>query len=139
MDSFNIVYRSFSEKEAFSSANQEQIERELVFHLGVLKQAFEDNTLHDNLVENIDETHFLINMDNMRTLGFSGYKDRRFIDVISGREGMNMMVQIPGGPSATISPPFMVFQSNTRSYPLRNCQFNIPGVIYRMSPKSFFD
>lgn len=139
MERFNIVHRAVSGKGAVSPAKREQIEREVAFHLGVLKRAFDDNTLDENLVENIDETHFLINMSNGRTLGFAGDKDTRVMDVVSGGEGMTMMVRITGGAGATIAPPFMVFKSKTRSYPLRNCQDNIPGVSYRTSPKAFFD
>lgn len=139
MERFNIVIRAVSGKGAVSPAKQEFIEKEVAFHLGVLKRGFDDNSIDENLVENIDETHFLINMSNGRTLGFSGDKDTRVMDVVSGGEGMTMMVRITGGPNATIGPPFMVFKNKDRSYPLRNCQDNVPGVSYRTSPKAFFD
>jgi hypothetical protein len=40
--------------------------------LGVLQKGFQIGIFDENLIENIDETHFIINMDNGRTLGFRG-------------------------------------------------------------------
>ena len=42
----------------------------MVYHLGVLKRSFDSGLFDENLMENIDETHFVVNMDNSRTLGF---------------------------------------------------------------------
>lgn len=53
-----------------SPAKTEFIERCVAYHIGVLAREFRNGLLDENLVENIDETHFIINMDNGRTLGF---------------------------------------------------------------------
>ena len=42
----------------------------VAFHLGILDQGFPSEEYDENYVENIDETHFMINMDNGRTLDF---------------------------------------------------------------------
>jgi hypothetical protein len=47
-----------------------------------------------------DETHFFINLDNGRTLGLAGNKGARYHDVVSGGQGMTMMVWISGGKGA---------------------------------------
>jgi hypothetical protein len=43
--------------------------KEVTFHLGKLKHDFESSALNEDNVENGDETHFCINLDNGRTLG----------------------------------------------------------------------
>lgn len=45
-------------------------------------------------VENAEETHFAINVDNGRTLGFYGDNEMRWADVVSGGEIMTMVVRI---------------------------------------------
>lgn len=45
-------------------------------------------------MESADETHFLINMDKGRTLGFHGDERVKYADVTSGGEGMTMMIRI---------------------------------------------
>ena len=37
-------------------------------------------------MENDDETHFIFNMDNWRTLRFSGDKEVKYADVVSGEK-----------------------------------------------------
>ncbi len=41
----------------------------MVFHLGELKKGIESGQLNENHIENADETHFVFNMDNGRTVG----------------------------------------------------------------------
>ena len=45
-------------------------------------------------MENIDETHFSINMDNGKTLGFHGDTIVMYADVVARREAMTMVVKI---------------------------------------------
>ena len=47
---------------------------------------FEDGTLDQNRIMNFDETHFIINMDRGRTLGFVGEESISYADVVSGTE-----------------------------------------------------
>ena len=48
-------------------------------------------------MENIDETHFVINMDNGRTLGFQGDTLVKYAEVVSNGDSMVMVVWILGG------------------------------------------
>ena len=45
-------------------------------------------------MENIDETHFFINMDNGRTLGFRGDSNVKYADVVAEGEAMTMVVRL---------------------------------------------
>ena len=136
---FWIVPRNVCGKGILSPEKTSYISKSVAFHLRVMKRAFESKSLDENLIENIDETHFVIKMSNGRTVGFSEDKHARVTDVVSGGEGMTMMVGITGGPNPVIAPPFMILKNKDRSYPLRTCQDNIPGVSYRTSPKAFID
>lgn len=108
-------------------------------HLGELKKGFSDGTLDENWVENVDETHFVIDFDNGKTLGFGGEAQVKCADVVSGGEGMTMVVRISGGPSAHIHPPMMIFTNADRSYPVRGVADTVPGVCYRTGPKGWMD
>jgi hypothetical protein len=57
-----------------SASKQDYIERSIAFHSGVLKCQFEWRKLDENLIENTNETHFIINYDNRNTFEFKGDK-----------------------------------------------------------------
>lgn len=46
---------------------------------------------------NADEIHFMINMDNGKTLGFCGDEHVPYADVTSGGEALTMLVRLNGG------------------------------------------
>ncbi|RLN44471.1 hypothetical protein BBJ28_00018722, partial [Nothophytophthora sp. Chile5] len=94
MEKHQIVLRAHTGKRQVSDEKQAQIEQEVACHLGELKWGFESGTLDENTMENIDETHFVIDFDNGKTLGFSGEKKIKYADVVSGGEGMTMVVRI---------------------------------------------
>jgi hypothetical protein len=66
-------------------------------HLGELKRGFESGDLNQDTVENIDETHYVIDFDTGKTLGFVGETSIKYADVVSGGEGMTMVVRLTGG------------------------------------------
>ena len=45
-------------------------------------------------MENLDETHFVVNLDNGKTLGFRGDTTVKYADVVSGRESITLVVRI---------------------------------------------
>ena len=121
-----------------SPEKQFKIETQVAYHLGQMKK-FNSGELNENLVENIDETHFVINMDNGRTLGFRGDENVKYADVVSGDESLTMMVRITGGPDAHIEAPMMIFQNANRNYPIQGVPDNVPGVCYLKGPKGWMD
>ena len=139
MERFNIVARRQCGKLMISPVKQEQMEREVAFHLGVVSRAFSNEELDEDKVEDVDETNFVINMDNGRNLSFVGCGEVKYADVSSGGEGMTMMVRITGGKNALIQPPFIVFQNKSRNYPIRRVPDDVPGVPYRTGPKGWMD
>ncbi|EGZ12176.1 hypothetical protein PHYSODRAFT_515343 [Phytophthora sojae] len=104
MEAHQIVLRQTGKRQ-LSQLKILHIEKEVAFHLGELQRGFADGSLDENAIENIDETHFVIDFDNGITLGFSGEKQIKYADVVSGGEGMIMVVRLSGGASARIPPP----------------------------------
>ena len=109
----------------------------IAFHMDELQRGFIQGDLHDNLVENVDETHFIVHMDNGRTLGFRGDDVVKYVDVVSGGLGMTMVVRVSSGSNGIIHSPFMIFQNDKCSYPIRGCPDNVLGVSYRTAKKGF--
>ena len=52
------------------------------YHLDVLQRGFESGLFDKNLMKNVDETHFVVNLDNGGTLGFKGDTSIKYVAVI---------------------------------------------------------
>ncbi|OWZ21184.1 hypothetical protein PHMEG_0004301 [Phytophthora megakarya] len=115
MEAHQIALRTRSGKKHLSAAKILHIEKCVAFHLGELRQGFADGSLDEDAIENIDETHFVVDFDNGKTLGFSGEKHIKYADVVSGGEGMPMV----------------------GNYPIRGVKDNVPGVCYRTCNKGW--
>jgi hypothetical protein len=135
--SAGIVVRKQTGKLLSSAEKTIHMEMEVAVHLGKLTRDFESGAINEDNVENGDETHFCINLDNGRTLGFIGDEHVKYADVVSGGIGMTMILRITGGKNAYIRPPFMIFQNSNCSYPMRNLPDNIPCVSYRTGPRGW--
>lgn len=92
-----IVSSKQTGKILVSMEKQTVIEKEVAYHLGCLKRQFDENLLDEDDVGNADETNFLINMDNHRTFGPVGDQHIKYADVMSGTEGMTMMIRLSRG------------------------------------------
>ena len=139
MERHSIVSRAQTGKLMVSKEKKIFLERSVAHYLGQVSRAFQKGELDENMVDNCDETHFVVNMDNGRTLGFKGDSQVKYADVVSGGEGMTMMVRITGGTGASIEPPMMIFANGNRSYPIRGIPDDVPGVSYRTQPKGWMD
>lgn len=139
MERFRIVSRAHTGKYKLSPAKELQLEVEVAKHLGEMQRMLSDGSVDENDLGNADETHFQVNMDNGRTLGFAGATDVKYSDVVSGGEGMTMVVRLSGGRDAKIECPFLVFMNKDRSYPIRGVPDCVDGVAYRSGPKGWMD
>lgn len=66
--------------------------------MGVLARGFCSSELDKNLQENIDEIHFIMNMDDKRTLGFRNDTKVKYAYMVLGGIGIAMVVKVIGGP-----------------------------------------
>ena len=136
---FRIISRAHTGKLLTSPSKEEFIEKEVAYHLCQLCRDFRAGRISENDIENADETHFVINYDNGRTLGFAGEDEVKYAGVVSGGERMAMVVRLSGGLNAKIENPFMVFMDANQSYPIRGVPDDVPGVSHRSGPKGWID
>ena len=99
---FRIMTRSHTDNLLTSPAREGFIEKNVAFHLGNLCSQITSCQLHKHDIGNADETHFKINYDNGRTLGFMGDEEVKYADVVSSGEWMTMVVRLSGGFAANI-------------------------------------
>lgn len=139
MHANRIVSRVQTGKLSPCSQKIEMVEREVAYHLGCLKRDLESGRLDENFMFNADETHFVVDLNDGRTLAMKGDTNVKFADVVSGDVGMTMMVMLGGGCHAYLGVAFMIFQNDRSSYPIQGVPDNVPGACYRSGPKGWMD
>ncbi|KAL3693634.1 hypothetical protein R1sor_007285 [Riccia sorocarpa] len=123
----SLAVKNFSSgKLSCNPAKQEYIDRSIAYHLGILCRGFQSGELDENLQENADETHFVINMDNGHTLGFRGDENVKYADVVSGGVSVTTVVKVTGGRSARISSPFRFSRTTSVHIQYVECQTMFP-------------
>ena len=110
-----------------------------MYHLGVLQRGFRSGIFDENLMENVDKTHFVVNLDNGRTLGFRGNTTVKYAKVVYGGESMRMVIRISGGRRSMIEAPILIFTNLGSNYPIRGLEDIILVVCYRTGPKGWMD
>ena len=108
-------------------------------HLGGLSQGFLSGFFVENMMENIEETHCVLNCDNARTLGFWGDTHVMYADVMRGGESTTLGDRISGGRRSAIEDPMLIFTNAGRSFPMKSIPDNISGVTYQTCPKGWMD
>ena len=139
MQANNIVSRRQTGKLMVSPAKRELIERSIAAHLGWLKRMFDSNIFDERDIYNADETHLVMHMHNDRTLALRGDTHIKYADVISGDEGMTLMVTMGGGYDSSFLTPFLIFKNLNSSYPIRSVPDDIPGITYRSNAKAWMN
>lgn len=71
--------------------------------MGTASDMFSFGIMEENYVENADETHVIINLDNGWKVGFCGESEIKKADVIIGGAGFTMLVGITGRRDAIIT------------------------------------
>jgi hypothetical protein len=90
-------------------------------------------------MENLDETHFTVNMDNGCILGFRGDTVVKYVDVVAGGDAMTMVIRISRGRTSMVEAPMLIFTNGNNNYPIRGLEVTIPRVCYRTGPKDWMD
>lgn len=90
------------------AAKKDFIEREVAFRFGALQQQFHLETLNEECVENMDKTHFILNIDSGKMSTFKDVEEAKRADVTSGDEGVAIVVRLSGGRDAFIEPTMMI-------------------------------
>ena len=77
-----------------------------------------DEGLDYSRVENFDETHMVIDMDNGRVLYFQGSKYLAYTDVARARDCFTVCMRISGGPQGKIEKTSVIFQNPINNFPI---------------------
>ena len=96
MNSQNIVFLSQRGRLICSPSKKFHIELQTAYDTGVLHRGFLSGNFQENYMKNLDETHFVVNLNNGKTLRFRGDKTIKYADVISRGESMTFDVRISG-------------------------------------------
>lgn len=104
-------------------------------HLGVRSGLFDPITLEEKDVENTDETHFTINVDNSKTLGFFRSSEIEYGDVVREGKCFKNLVHLQGCCDFKVEELFIVFRNEDRHYPFHGTPDNLEDVVYRTGPK----
>lgn len=139
MDRFNIVVRDQTGKLQCSEEKELEIEHSVVVFLGEMCRGFQTGELDEDLISNMDETAFKIDMDSGKTLEYAGSEHVKYCEVVSGGQNFTMMVHVQGGRRGVILPPFMVFQNQDCNYPIKGVPDDVPGISYRTGKKGWMD
>ena len=83
----------------------------------------------------MDETHFIINMDNGRILGFVEIHPSNTLVLWLG-DVMTMIVCISGGHRSSTKAPMVVFTNNNSNYPIYGLNDSLCGISYHIYPNS---
>ena len=137
MNAHNIVLLSQRGNLSCSLEKERQIEMNTIHHLGVLQRDFQSGIFDENLMGNLDETHFTVNMDNGRILGFRGDTVVKYADVIIGEDAITMVIRISGGCRSIVEDPMLIFTNGTSNYPIKGLDDTIPKVCYQTGLKGW--
>lgn len=135
-DMYQIVTRRRTGNKTLSPERIARNKKFLSHHLGVIKRMYEDG-LDPSSVENYDETHMVLDLDNGQVLDFQGKKQVSYADVSSGRDCFTVCFRISAANGGKIEKPVIIFQNPNSSYPIAGIPDNIDGVTYRSSPKGW--
>ncbi|POM60020.1 hypothetical protein PHPALM_31168 [Phytophthora palmivora] len=143
-DRFNIVYRRLKGKKQISNEKKREIHSSVGTHLGELKRLFDDNLIDPSRLCNMEESHFVIDLDDGRTLDFRGVKHVKCCSIVSGTDVFNLpwgqeFTKNLGGANSRIICPMLIFRNKNSNYPIQGLPDNINGVAYRSSPTAFIN
>ena len=135
----NIVILSQSGCLTCSPQKKREIKKCTASYLSVLCRGFSNGTFSENVMENINETYFVMNMNNGRTVEFKGDITIPYVEVVSGGVSMTMVIRIYGGRRSTIKIPMLIFTNSNCSYHVYDLDDNIPRICYRIRSKGWMD
>ena len=90
-------------------------------------------------MKNVNETHFVININNGHTLGFKQDTIVKYAKAISNEDSITMVIRIFQGQRSIIKTPMMIFTNTNSTYLIHGLEDNIHGVCYRIEPKGWMD
>ena len=109
------------------------------YHLGALQRRFQFGIFDENLIENLDEIHFIIKMDNDHTLEFREDTIVKYTNVVASGDVMTMVIKISGNRRSMIEAPMLIFTNGNNNCPIRDLDDTISEIYYQTDPKGWMD
>ncbi|OWZ03895.1 hypothetical protein PHMEG_00024295 [Phytophthora megakarya] len=135
----NIVYRKIKGKKQVSDAKTAQIEQSAAYHLDRVKHLFDDGVLDPDQQYTMDESHFIIDLDDGKTLDFRDADKVKYRSIFSGREGITMCVLLRGGSDVKRLYSMLIFKNKGFNYPIQGLPDAVDGISDRSSPSAFIN
>ena len=107
------------------------------FYLGVLHRIFLNGVFNENLMENIDGTHFIVNMNNRKTLWFRKNIRIFYTKIMSRGYSMKIIIRIFGGRRSIIKAWILILINPNSNYHIHDLDDNTPNIYYRNGSKSW--
>lgn len=104
-----------------------------------MPRTFKPGDFCEDNVENVEEIHSLVILNNERTLEFKGEGEINFVDVVSGEEGMTMVVSFYDGRDSREKIAFKTFNIQEQVCRIRGIPNTTESVAYRTGPKGWMD
>lgn len=109
------------------------------FHLQNLKRWLESSEYEEDLMEDADETHFVLNLENGRKLVLKADEVIKYAEFLSGNDLVTMTGRLTGGKHACVQPYMLIIMNQNSSYPICRVRDDVPGVCCCSSPKGWMD
>lgn len=123
-----------TEKRLECPKNKIKIEIDVSTHFGAVSELSSAGIIAKDKIDNANETHFVNNVDNERTLGSSDTDDVMYADVLSDWEGFTIIVRIAGGRDSGTRHTILVFRSKDQKLPDQGLPDNFKRLAYRSKP-----
>lgn len=83
----------------------------MAFYLGLLYRGFKSEEVVRDYDYNADETQFVVDLNDRRTIAMKGDKNAMYNDEVSGGHGMTMIVMLGRELNTQLPVPTVIFQN----------------------------
>lgn len=105
---------------------------------GHLSRDLKSGSIREEDIFTSDETDLDIPVQRNHTLVTRGETEITYADVVSGEDGMKMMVTLGCGHEVCMNVPLIIFKNPFRPYSNRCLADDLPGVEYRSGSTGFY-
>ena len=109
-----------------------------IYYLEVLQREFQLGSFEENLIKNLDEIYFIININNGCILGFREDTSIKYTDIAEG-DAMTMVVHIFESHQSTIEAPMLIFTNKNSNYSILGLYDSNSRVYYCTGPKGWIN
>ena len=108
-----------------------------VVYVGVLHMEIQSGAFDENLMKNIDETYFIMNINNEIILEFIGDTTIFYVEIVLGVDFITMLMKISEGRRSMIEALMLIFTNENMNYHICGLDYTISGVCYMTVSKGW--